>query len=94
MSIDTSAAIIVGLHRNDLLAADLDLDELDGELEQVAPYYDGGEDAIWGLKVATTGSYDARELPEDLAIRIVNAKAAFNASTGLDAKVWLSPCVF
>lgn len=93
MSVDTRAAIVVGRHREDLFTAGVDLDDLDGDLDQICPYYDGGDDAIFGIKVARTGNHSAHELPEDLAQRIANAKSTFHASTGLDALVWLSPDV-
>ena len=94
MSIDYSAAIFVGLPRSefdaellaDLLAAD--------ELEVCPPSYDGGggdDHAIAGFSVKESPDYAAVEFTWD-APAVARLKAEFKELTGLDARVWLSPC--
>lgn len=94
MSIDTSAMIVAGLPNRDFEALGIDVAATDWELEHVSPYYDGWEDAIWGICVDDSPGYVASELPPNLAELIEKAKTEFKAITGQDAKVWLTPRIW
>jgi hypothetical protein len=85
MGIEYSAALIVGLHRDEIEDEDL-IDELD----QAAPYYDGGDEAIVGVYVERTGDYQALEITLDQA-KVDAAKAKFRELTGQDGKLYLTP---
>lgn len=85
MGIEYSAALIVGLHRDEI--EDEDLIE---SLDQAAPYYDGGDEAIVGVYVERTGDYQAKEITLDQA-KVDAAKAKFRELTGQDGKLYLTP---
>jgi hypothetical protein len=85
MGMSYSAALIVGLHRDQIEDEDV-IDELD----MAAPYYDGGDEAIVGLFVERTGDYQAKEITLDQA-KVDAAKAKFRDLTGLDGKLYLTP---
>lgn len=93
MSIDYSAAIFVGLPRGEFDAATLDDLLYADELEVCPPSYDGGDDdhAIVGFSVKGSPDYAAVEFTWD-AQTIARLKAEFKELTGLEARVWLSPC--
>lgn len=90
MSVEYSAVIIVGLPRRDLESHKDYEDFCNDGLRWASPYYDGFEDAIFGILVADSDLYAARELPAQMDGRIEKAKAEFKDRTGLDGKVFLS----
>lgn len=91
MGIEYSAAIIVGLPKDDLFEHEKYEDFQNGDLDQAPPFYDGGEAAIMGIIVEQSGDYSAMELNGSLDDKIANAKYAFKFKTGLEGKVYLTP---
>lgn len=92
MGVDYQAAIVVGLPRKEIELEDLQDKIDDGDLEVCPPYYggDSDEDAIVGHMYKTSPWYAPREFEWDAA-QIDKLKADFKATTGKDAKVWISP---
>lgn len=86
-----SAAIIVGLHRDDLKDHEHFDEFVDGDLYQAPPYYDGCDQAIFGVIVEQSDDYAATEIIGELDSKIQSAKEAFKAKTGLDGHVFITP---
>jgi hypothetical protein len=85
MGIEYSAALIVGLHRDQI-----DAEDQVEQLDQAAPYYDGSDEAIVGVIVERTGDYQAKEITLDQA-NVDAAMAKFRELTGQDGKLYLTP---
>jgi len=88
MGIEYSARIIVGLHRGELL--DLDEDVIE-DLDMCPPYYDGSDEAVLGIVILDSGDYSAKEMVWGQA-KVDAAMVEFKEKTGLDGKLFLSPC--
>lgn len=88
MGIYYSAKIIIGLHRDELETTD---DEIIENLDQCPPYYDGGDQAVIGVVVASSEDFSATEFEWDQA-KVDAAKIRFKDATGQDGKLYLSSC--
>lgn len=91
MGIEYSAAIIVGLPKDDLFEHESYEDFQNGDLDQAPPFYDGGEAAIMGIIVEQSGDYSAMELNGSLDAKISAAEDSFKEKTGMTPKVYLTP---
>jgi len=85
---------MVGLHRDDIKDHENFDDYENGLLDSSPPYYDGGEDAIYGIIVVESGTYSASEINGDIDFEISNAKESFKNITGLDGKVFITPVIW
>jgi hypothetical protein len=105
MGIDTASVLIVGRPREDFEEwlekqreepgnEDLDdYDLLDG-VEYASPYYDSDpHDRIYGVAVAFSPDYTAKELGADLSALIAAAHVEFADTYGMAGKLYLSPHV-
>ena len=87
-----SAKIFVGLHRDDLPEELVEaVHDSENDMDTCPPFYDGGAEELIGYTAFESGDYEATEFEFD-ASRIEELKAKFKEETGLDAKVWISPC--
>ena len=90
MGIEYSAKIMVGLKCKDM--EDVDEDLLD-ELDSIAPYYDGGYDAILGYVIEDSGDYSSSTLYIPGLIEEADAAfEKFKQLTGKEPKLWLTTC--
>lgn len=90
MGISYSAAMVVGLQKEELKDHENFDDFMDGDLDAWPPYYDGGSDAILGVPVAQSDDYSASEVTGSVDAKISAAKEAFKEMTGMDGKVWIT----
>lgn len=91
MGVEYRAAIVVGLHYNDLPKETRDELLNNEELDAFSPYFDAPHcDCICGFSIQETDDYCSAELNLS-ASRTVELGVKFKAITGLDAKVFLTP---
>jgi hypothetical protein len=88
MSVSISAAVVVGLRRNEFEDADK-LDELldNGELCMYAPYYDGWQEAIIGIELYR-GQFEFD------GVKVIEKFVEFHNLTGQHGKLFVAPDVY
>lgn len=90
MGIEYSAAIIVGLRRGELEDHENFEDFENGDLDSVSPYFDGWQDAIFGVIAHSAQDYSASEIEGSIDQKIEKASAEFTEKTGREGKVFLT----
>lgn len=93
MGIFISAAVVVGLPWDDV-PEEIREDCEEWGLEKFFPYYDASrEHCLIGILVEGTGDDCYKKITSELAKTIEGAKSLFNAYTGLEGKIYVTPHV-